>query len=292
MASQSPNCFFGLEIQPDKKYTQTPPDGVHLHLSQAALPPENNGRVSVKVTIDGKTFCLCTLVAGTIDQSPLDLNFSASQEVVFMTEGDPIIVHLTGCAALSHHSTVLHNMALHCTALHCTAHHILPYCEAVLLCCALCYCVVLLCRARHNTMQHKMAPHKTTPPRHATPPHHEIAEHHTTPHHTTPHHTTPHHTTPHHTTPHHTTPHHTTPHHTTPHHTLQETPNTPWAGLPVPPRPVCPVLRRRRLPMGLKGFSDHPLGWTPRPPQAGRHHARPRAHHQANHQAHRQPCHV
>ena len=96
MASQSPNCFFGLEIQPDKKYTQTPPDGVHLHLSQAALPPENNGRVSVKVTIDGKTFCLCTLVAGTIDQSPLDLNFSASQEVVFMTEGDPIIVHLTG----------------------------------------------------------------------------------------------------------------------------------------------------------------------------------------------------
>ena len=73
---------------------------------------------------------------------------------------------------------------------------------------------------------------------------------------------------------------------------LQETPNTPWAGLPVPPRPVCPVLRRRRLPMGLGGFSDHPLGWTPRPPQAGRHHARPRARHQANHQAHRQPCHV
>ena len=43
----------------------------------------------------------------------------------------------------------------------------------------------------------------------------------------------------------------------------------PWAGLPVPPRPVCPVLRRCRLPMGPAGYSDHPLGWTPRPPQAG-----------------------
>ena len=50
---------------------------------------------------------------------------------------------------------------------------------------------------------------------------------------------------------------------------LKEAPTTPWARLPVPPRPVGPVLRRRRLPMGLEGGSDHPLGWTPRPPQAG-----------------------
>ena len=91
MASQSPNCFFGLEIQPDKKYTQTPPDGVHLHLSQAALPPENNGRVSVKVTIDGKTFCLCTLVAGTIDQSPLDLKWS--RDTTFLGSAMSMTVH-------------------------------------------------------------------------------------------------------------------------------------------------------------------------------------------------------
>ena len=50
---------------------------------------------------------------------------------------------------------------------------------------------------------------------------------------------------------------------------LQETPNTPWAGLPVPPRPVRPVLWSRWSPIGLTGDSEHPLGWAPRPPQAG-----------------------
>ena len=127
------------------------------------------------------------------------------------------------------------------------------------------HCLLVTAPSAHHT-----TPHRTTP-------------HHTAPHHTTPHHTTPHHTTPHHTTPHHTTPHHTTPHHTTPHPgrwarfseedaspwALKEAPTTPWAGLPVPPRPVGPVLRKRRLPMGLEGGSDHPLGRTPRPPQAG-----------------------
>lgn len=67
--------------------------------------------MSLKATIDNKTFCLCTLVAGTVDQAALDLNFSASQEVflfgknfsqwlllkvTFITEGDDIPVHLTG----------------------------------------------------------------------------------------------------------------------------------------------------------------------------------------------------
>ena len=45
----------------------------------------------------------------------------------------------------------------------------------------------------------------------------------------------------------HPTPPHPTPNHPTPH----------------------PVLRRWRLPMGPTGYSDHPLGGTPRPPQAG-----------------------
>ena len=56
------------------------------------------------------------------------------------------------------------------------------------------------------------------------------------------------------------TPHHTTPHHTTPHHT---TPATRWAGLPVPPGRCA----RFYAPTGPAGNSDHPLGWTPRPPR-------------------------
>ena len=44
---------------------------------------------------------------------------------------------------------------------------------------------------------------------------------------------------------------------------LQDTPTTPWTGLPIPPD------RRARiyLPTGPAGHSDHPLGRTPRPPR-------------------------
>ena len=44
---------------------------------------------------------------------------------------------------------------------------------------------------------------------------------------------------------------------------LQDTPTTPWAGLPIPPG------RRARLsiPAVPAGNSDHPLGWTPHPPR-------------------------
>ena len=49
---------------------------------------------------------------------------------------------------------------------------------------------------------------------------------------------------------------------------LKDTPTTPWAGLTVAPRPVCPVLGKRCLPIGPDGYSDHPLGWTPCLPQA------------------------
>eukprot|EP00993_Chasmostoma_nieuportense_P004818 NODE_5466_length_650_cov_27.915870_g5302_i0.p1 GENE.NODE_5466_length_650_cov_27.915870_g5302_i0~~NODE_5466_length_650_cov_27.915870_g5302_i0.p1 ORF type:complete len:180 (-),score=67.09 NODE_5466_length_650_cov_27.915870_g5302_i0:48-587(-) len=92
----TPNCFFGLQIEADKKYRQTPPEGVHLHLSQAALPLGAKGRASLKVTINDKTFCLCTLQAGVIDQCALDLNFSSSQEVCFMSEGAAVPIHITG----------------------------------------------------------------------------------------------------------------------------------------------------------------------------------------------------
>ena len=51
--------------------------------------------------------------------------------------------------------------------------------------------------------------------------------------------------------------------------TWQETPNTPWAGLPTPPGPVRPTLGRRWPPLGLARDSEHPLGRAPHPPQAG-----------------------
>ena len=47
----------------------------------------------------------------------------------------------------------------------------------------------------------------------------------------------------------------------------KDTPTTPWAGLPVPPRAGCPVLGHSCLPMGPGGYSAHTLGWTPCPPR-------------------------
>ena len=44
---------------------------------------------------------------------------------------------------------------------------------------------------------------------------------------------------------------------------LQDTPSTPWAGLPVPSGRCA----RFYLPTGPSGHSDHPLGRTPRPPR-------------------------
>ena len=44
---------------------------------------------------------------------------------------------------------------------------------------------------------------------------------------------------------------------------LQDTPTTPWAGLPIPPGRCA----RFYVPTGPAGHSDHPLGRTPRPPR-------------------------
>ena len=49
----------------------------------------------------------------------------------------------------------------------------------------------------------------------------------------------------------------------TPPQAMQETPTTPWAGLPIPPGRCA----RFYAPAGSAGHSHHPLGWTPDPPR-------------------------
>ena len=44
---------------------------------------------------------------------------------------------------------------------------------------------------------------------------------------------------------------------------LQDTPTTPWAGLPIPPRRCARIY----ISTGPTGHPDHPLGRTPRPPR-------------------------
>eukprot|EP00993_Chasmostoma_nieuportense_P005456 NODE_6082_length_575_cov_9.031250_g5917_i0.p1 GENE.NODE_6082_length_575_cov_9.031250_g5917_i0~~NODE_6082_length_575_cov_9.031250_g5917_i0.p1 ORF type:complete len:175 (+),score=56.13 NODE_6082_length_575_cov_9.031250_g5917_i0:63-527(+) len=88
------NFFFGLQVQPGVKYTQRPPKGSMLRLSQAALGPNVTTRTVVSVGCEGQTLVVCTLQPGRVDQCPLNLCFNDAGDVTFQSEGG--VVHLTG----------------------------------------------------------------------------------------------------------------------------------------------------------------------------------------------------
>lgn len=62
----------------------------------AALDEEcQPGRSSVRVTVDEKTFVLCSLIAGQVEQQSLDLVFTEGEEITFTVSGENA-VHLSG----------------------------------------------------------------------------------------------------------------------------------------------------------------------------------------------------
>ncbi|KAJ1678719.1 peptidylprolyl isomerase fpr3, partial [Spiromyces aspiralis] len=68
-----------------------------FRLSNAALDEEITapGRTTVKVTVDKKTFTICSLIPEKIEQQILDLTFTEGEEVTFEVVGKNA-VHLTG----------------------------------------------------------------------------------------------------------------------------------------------------------------------------------------------------
>jgi len=46
------------------------------------------GRSSVRVTVDKKTFVLCSLAAGKTEQQTLDLVFTEGEEITFSVSGE------------------------------------------------------------------------------------------------------------------------------------------------------------------------------------------------------------
>eukprot|EP00667_Euglena_gracilis_P029765 EG_transcript_39903 len=92
------NFFFGLNLEPQKVYNQTPPQGSLLHVTQAALAATpQSGRVILKASVDnGPWYVVGTLNPGVVDQFAFDLMFSAGSSVRFTTEGALSRVHLTG----------------------------------------------------------------------------------------------------------------------------------------------------------------------------------------------------
>ncbi|KAI9500088.1 hypothetical protein BX070DRAFT_230737, partial [Coemansia spiralis] len=88
--------FWALKIAPGHTYTQTV--DASFRVSNAALglnTANEDSRTSVVVTVDGKSFVLCSLTPGKIEQQPLDIWLSEGEEITFESQGDNEI-HLTG----------------------------------------------------------------------------------------------------------------------------------------------------------------------------------------------------
>ncbi|KAJ2723925.1 peptidylprolyl isomerase fpr3 [Coemansia sp. Benny D115] len=88
--------FWGLKIIPGKTYSQTV--DAPFRVSNAALAATINdpaSRTSVLVTVDDKSFVLCSLVPGSIEQQTLDVSLTEGEEITFETQGENE-VHLTG----------------------------------------------------------------------------------------------------------------------------------------------------------------------------------------------------
>ncbi|GJJ78632.1 FK506-binding nuclear protein [Entomortierella parvispora] len=86
--------FWGLTVFPERTYTQIVDNS--FKLSMAALDEETTpGRTSIRVSVDKKTFILCSLIAGQIEQQNLDLVFTEGEEITFSVSGKNA-VHLSG----------------------------------------------------------------------------------------------------------------------------------------------------------------------------------------------------
>ncbi|KAF9173906.1 peptidylprolyl isomerase fpr4 [Mortierella sp. AD011] len=86
--------FWGLTVLPEKTYTQVVENS--FKLSMAALDEVTKaGRSSVRVTVDKKTFILCNLISGKVEQQTLDLVFTEGESITFSVSGENS-VHLSG----------------------------------------------------------------------------------------------------------------------------------------------------------------------------------------------------
>jgi len=87
--------FWGLVIEPGKRYAQTVSKS--FHVSMAALDSASAPAAelsSLQLEVNDQTYTLCSLAKGTLQQH-LDLNFETGTRIVFTTKGKGNI-HLSG----------------------------------------------------------------------------------------------------------------------------------------------------------------------------------------------------
>ncbi|XP_011494143.1 PREDICTED: 46 kDa FK506-binding nuclear protein [Ceratosolen solmsi marchali] len=87
--------FWGLIMQPNKRYMQTVERAFHLSMASLDATMSSDCLVQVMVCYDKRNYLLCTLQKNSIWQVPLDLNFQEGTKIGFTFNGDGH-VHLTG----------------------------------------------------------------------------------------------------------------------------------------------------------------------------------------------------
>ena len=83
-------------VSPNKEHKLEIPEGCGYHLSVVSLPRGANGKTTVYVSVDGKSYVLATLDSQqNILQVPTDLIFNYQQAVTFFSKGSAT-VHCVG----------------------------------------------------------------------------------------------------------------------------------------------------------------------------------------------------
>ncbi|XP_047029006.1 46 kDa FK506-binding nuclear protein [Helicoverpa zea] len=87
--------FWGLIMEPNKRYTQVVEKPFHISQAAMDISTGDNDPCQVMVVVDGKNFLVCTLQKGKNIQVLLDLYFKTGDSISFLTNGK-CNVHLTG----------------------------------------------------------------------------------------------------------------------------------------------------------------------------------------------------
>ncbi|KAJ2743629.1 peptidylprolyl isomerase fpr3 [Coemansia sp. BCRC 34301] len=87
--------FWGLKIVPGKTYTQTVDAAFRVSNASLGIEIAEESRTSVMLTVDQKSFILCSLTPGKVEQQLLDISLTEGEEITFETHGKNE-VHLTG----------------------------------------------------------------------------------------------------------------------------------------------------------------------------------------------------
>ncbi|XP_063627115.1 46 kDa FK506-binding nuclear protein [Cydia splendana] len=87
--------FWGLIMEPNKRYTQVVEKPFHISQAAMDISTGDNDPCQVMVVVDGKNFLVCTLQKNKNIQVPLDLYFKSGDAISFLTNGK-CNVHLTG----------------------------------------------------------------------------------------------------------------------------------------------------------------------------------------------------